>query len=158
MNTLCYSAPGFKNQQRGIVLAVCLVLLLVMTLLGVMSVGTATSEQKVANNYLFRNSSFQAAESAIENVINTPSVLGAAIAGPVSTNLATLGGYGVTSNSVTQFVAAGPPVGGPDGSAYSFDSFAAIHFTITGTGVVGGVANSQAVTSQGVFIIAPAVH
>jgi len=148
MNKLRYSTPGFKNQQRGVVLAVCLVLLLVMTLLGVMSVGTATSEQRVANNSVFRNSSFQAAESAIETTINTVN-LTAAMAGPVTTNLTTLGGAGVTSSSVTQYIATGTPTG-------SGGSTVSVHFTITGTGTVGGAANAQIVTSQGISRAAPA--
>ena len=63
MNTGC----GFRAPQKGAVLVVSLVLLLVMTIVGVTSLRTITLEEKMASNTQNRNMALQAAESALRN-------------------------------------------------------------------------------------------
>jgi type IV pilus assembly protein PilX len=53
------------NRQRGATLAVALMFLVVLTLLSVSSVRTATMQERMAGNNRDRNLAFQAAESAL---------------------------------------------------------------------------------------------
>jgi Tfp pilus assembly protein PilX len=54
-----------QTQQRGVVLVVSLLILLVLTLLGISSLDSSVMEEKMASNAQTANSTFQAAESAI---------------------------------------------------------------------------------------------
>lgn len=59
--------------QQGVALVVALVFLLILTILGVAAMGTASLEEKMAGNSKDRNLAFQAAESTLkmtENWIN----------------------------------------------------------------------------------------
>ena len=49
-----------RNQQRGAVLIISLIMLLVLTLLGVTSMRTTILEEKMAGNLRDKNTSFQA--------------------------------------------------------------------------------------------------
>ena len=55
-------APG---PQRGMVLVVSLVFLLLLTLIGISSMQSATLQEKMAGSVTFRNQSFQTAEAAL---------------------------------------------------------------------------------------------
>ncbi len=57
-------AKGY-NAQRGAVLAISLLILLVMTMIGVASMGTTTLQEKMANNNTQRQIAFQATEAAL---------------------------------------------------------------------------------------------
>ena len=57
--------PKLQDKQRGAVLAVSLILLLVITLIAVSSMQGTVMEEKMAGNNLDRNLAFQATESAI---------------------------------------------------------------------------------------------
>ena len=62
------------HQQRGAVLIISLIMLLVLTLLGVSSMRTTTLEEKMAGNLRDKNLAFQAAETALrdgEDLIET---------------------------------------------------------------------------------------
>jgi type IV pilus assembly protein PilX len=59
------TVPHFPARQRGMVLLVSLVFLLLLTLLGVSSMQNATLQEKMAGSVTFRNQSFQAAEAAL---------------------------------------------------------------------------------------------
>ena len=54
-----------RNAQRGIVLAVVMILLVVMTLLALASLGGALLEERMGTAQLDRNLSLQAAEAAL---------------------------------------------------------------------------------------------
>jgi len=54
-----------RNAQRGAVLAISLLILLVMTMIGVASMGSTTLQEKMANNNNQRQIAFQAAEAAL---------------------------------------------------------------------------------------------
>lgn len=55
------------RQQRGAVLMVSLMLLLIMTLLGLAAMNTTTMEEKMASNNQVRQQSFQGAETALRD-------------------------------------------------------------------------------------------
>jgi len=54
-----------RYAQRGAVLAISLMILLVMTIIGVASMGSTTLQEKMANNNKQRQIAFQAAEAAL---------------------------------------------------------------------------------------------
>ena len=60
---LCKSAP--VHPERGVVLLVALVMLLLVTVLGLASVRMLTLEERMAANSFDRNLAFQAAETAL---------------------------------------------------------------------------------------------
>ena len=68
MNPTIRSLGNLKSQhsQRGVVLVVSLILLLVVTLLAVSSMQGTSLEEKMAGNTRDRNLAFQTTESAIE--------------------------------------------------------------------------------------------
>ncbi|MEG5264729.1 PilX N-terminal domain-containing pilus assembly protein [Pseudomonas sp. JDS28PS106] len=57
--------PRFARQQRGMVLLVSLVFLLLLTMLGISSMQNATMQEKMAGSVTLRNKSFQMAEAAL---------------------------------------------------------------------------------------------
>ena len=63
-----WAAPG---RQRGAALAVGLILLLVLTVLAITGMSTATLELRMAGNKQFQERAFEAAEVGIERAINS---------------------------------------------------------------------------------------
>ncbi len=62
---------GLRHSQRGATLIVGLVLLLVLTVLGVSGMNTATMEINMAANMQFQQDAFQMAEDAIDIALGT---------------------------------------------------------------------------------------
>ncbi len=54
------------NSRKGMVLVVCLILLLVVSLIGIASISSSTSEMKISGNEIKQTGSFYAAESGLE--------------------------------------------------------------------------------------------
>lgn len=74
MKTLGVS-PGLARSQRGTVLLISLVFLLLLTLSGLSSMQNATLQEKMAGSVKLRNESFQFAEAALrigESAVQTP--------------------------------------------------------------------------------------
>lgn len=67
---------GICRNQEGIVTAVCLMILLLVTILGVMSVRTSTDDLQITTNNQIYNKSFYAAEAAKAYVRNNPDLYG----------------------------------------------------------------------------------
>lgn len=153
MSTLIVPPP---RRQRGIVLMVALVMLVTITLLAIMTLGSATTEQKIAATGHFHNMGFQGAESAIEAAMTDVPHLSAALISstPVDRTL-NLGTTPVTAAAQTSYLGDASNIVGYSLGGQS--QFAAYHFLIQGTGTVTGV-NLPAVTAQGVFRIAPATN
>jgi type IV pilus assembly protein PilX len=150
------STLSVPHSQRGMVLVVALIMLAVITLLAIMTLGTATTEQRIAATAQFQTMGFQGAESAIEGAMSDVGHLSAALASttPVSRTQA-LGTIPVTANASTTYLGDASNIAGYSLGAQS--QFAAYHFLIQGTGTTGsGGVNLSAVTAQGVFRIAPA--
>jgi Tfp pilus assembly protein PilX len=59
----------FKN-QRGVALILALIMLIVLTLIGLSSIGTSIFETKISGNERFSSSAFYAAEGGLEVGIN----------------------------------------------------------------------------------------
>ena len=64
----------FKQKQKGVVLVVGLLMLLVITMVGVTAMSGTTTNERMTANHQFQTLSFQAAESAINDVFDVPSV------------------------------------------------------------------------------------
>lgn len=64
-----------QRGQRGAALVIGLVLLLILTVLGVSGLGTATTEVRLADNKKQREFAFQAAESAVNEAIRRGGLL-----------------------------------------------------------------------------------
>ncbi len=61
------SRPFSKNRQRGVVLFMSLVMLLILTILGLSSVQTTSLQERMSRNARDTNLAFQAAESALRD-------------------------------------------------------------------------------------------
>ncbi len=61
-------------KQQGVVLVIGLLMLLVITMVGVTAMSGTTSNERMTANHQFQTLSFQAAESAIHDNFNIPSV------------------------------------------------------------------------------------
>lgn len=59
------AVPTFAPRQRGMVLLVSLVFLLLLTMLGISSMQNATLQEKMAGSVTQRNTSFQSAETVL---------------------------------------------------------------------------------------------
>lgn len=64
-------SPPQIHRQRGIVLVVGLVFLLVLTILGVTTLRTTTLEERMAGNLMSKTMAFQDAEATIASYLNT---------------------------------------------------------------------------------------
>lgn len=143
------ATPNIRSmrQQRGAALVIGLILLLVLTLLAVSGMNSASLEFIMAGNEQYRANAFEAAETGIEQSIAqgtfNPGAPAQALNGNNNAN-------DVWASTVT------PQLGGaplPAIWGFSWNSFSSYHFEVisTGTSVRGG----QAINTQGVAVIAP---
>lgn len=146
--------PLTSKRQHGAALVVGLVLLMVLTILGISGMNTATLELTMASNTQFQNDAFQAAETGIDLAIAN-SQLGAAISGPgIPLAPRTLPDGSSTTEALTTFQLATPV---PD-RAFSLGvgstgSVRAYHFDIVATGM--GPRNATATHTQSVYLLGP---
>jgi type IV pilus assembly protein PilX len=137
------------NTQRGAALVIGLVLLLILTLLAITGMNTATTELVMAGNEQFRRASVMAASAGVEEAIadvgSVPSVPGAA---PVQVQGVPVGSAGTDEfSTATRYV--GEETGLPQSSV---DRFVGLHYEIESTGTSARNARDRQV--QGVFVIA----
>jgi type IV pilus assembly protein PilX len=133
-----------RASQRGAALVVGLLLLLVLTLLAISGMNTATLELVMAGNTQYQQNAFQSAETGIEQAIRdaafnpsaTPETIAVTADKFTATNTPQLNG------------AAQPAIFGS-----SWNSFSSFHFEIQSTGTSERTA--QAINRQGVAVIAP---
>lgn len=158
--------------QQGAVLIVSLVMLLLMTILGLTAMSSATMEQKMAANSQDLNITLQASESATRAVYEDINVLGEALnsstpvertvtlSNAIITVVDPLSGVAtsvigpedtVTSSASVQYIGQSPVSGFSLG--VNKTNFAAYHFAVTGTGTMSNKINT--VTAQGVYRVAP---
>jgi type IV pilus assembly protein PilX len=71
MNVAHHRLPPLPTSQRGATLIVGLVLLLVLTVVGVSGMNTATMEVNMAANTQFQQDAFQMTEDAVDTVLAT---------------------------------------------------------------------------------------
>jgi type IV pilus assembly protein PilX len=142
--------------QRGAALVVGMLLLLVLTLLAISGMNTASLELAMAGNMQYHESAFQAAETGVEQAL----VLAAFNPGGGAERLpATAGTTTVIPNSGARdkfWAMVTPQLGGAAQPAIwgaSWDSFSTYHFEVQSNGE--SARNAVAATVQGVAVIAP---
>lgn len=141
-------------RERGVALVMTLLLLLVLSLLAVAGMNSASMEFIMAGNDQFHQNAFQAAETGIQQAIafgsfnpNVPTVLVAGTAPNVPSDT-------YNANIARQF--GGAPQGPPPGYTVSngTTAFQTYVFEIDSTGT--SLRNSSSLHAQGVMVIAPA--
>ncbi len=146
------SPNRLHRMQRGAALVVGLVLLLILTLLAISGMTTATTELTMAGNSQYQTRAFQAAETGIEQIIAAGTFNPAV---PTVTVTATLDDQDEdtedddTYEAVTTAEGSAPP---PPG--YSFGTFSTEHFQIRSRGE--SLRNASATHTQGLWVVAPA--
>jgi len=120
------------NRQRGAVLIVSLILLIVMTLLGVSSMNSTSLEEKMAANSQETTRRFQAAETGLSISFNDNSAYD--LSGAYNPDAQTVPDTSDTVDTSSAFQGWSPP---PAGSLYSATSFQAAHFNFTSAAAVG---------------------
>ncbi|OGT19335.1 MAG: hypothetical protein A2V90_04305 [Gammaproteobacteria bacterium RBG_16_57_12] len=134
------------RHQRGTALIMSLVILMILTILGVTAMGTATLEERMAGNTQELNKAFQAAESGLTQVLDTAGSLDLNVA---TTNDFTYAASNSSASVTTEFVEFTPP---KRGSGHGSNVEAA-NFDQSSTGLTG--AGAKAVVHQGVAQIVP---
>jgi type IV pilus assembly protein PilX len=141
-----------RSSQNGAALIVALLLLLVLTILAVAGMNSASLELTMAGNEQYRQNSFQAAETGIAtaliNGVFNPATASEAIATNVKVTGSTSDFYTTTINNQMSGNAQ-PAVYG-----YAWDAFSTYHFQIQSAG--SSARNSSLNTIQGIAVIAPA--
>jgi len=136
-------------KQRGAALVIGLLLLLVLTLLALTGMTTATTELVMAGNEQYRKNATQASSAGIERAIGkiatVPTVPNAAPTVIAETHVD--GSTTDTYSTETRYI--GEEVGLPQSSA---DKFVGLHYVIESTGTSARNASDRQV--QGMFVVA----
>lgn len=143
-----------KVRQSGAALVVGMILLMVLTVLAVSGMNTATTELALANNNQYFENAFQAAESGIEEAIDQPDTRWDLT--PDGVTLPTrptdpADPDGDTVETVVTFRSTGPAIEVDRPS--SLDAFEAFHYDAVATGE--SYRGATAEHRQGFYIIAP---
>ena len=140
------SALAYRPHERGAALVIGLILLLLLTLLAVSGMNSASLEFIMAGNEQYRANAFQAAEAGIEQSMSI------GVFNPDATQ--TLNGTPTAADSWATTIQ--PQLGGTPQPAMwgnSWNSFSTYHFEILSTG--NGARSARALNTQGVAIISP---
>ncbi len=135
--------------QQGATLVVGLVLLLVLTVLGVSGMNTATMEVTMASNTQFQQDAFQEAEDGIDIAIAQKNYTTVA-----PTVLAWLGDPDYDRQSITTFAATTPVPDLAFSMGTSTGSVQAFHFDILSVG--RGPRNATSTHHQSFYVVGPA--
>jgi type IV pilus assembly protein PilX len=144
-NSFALTELSPRRRQTGATLIVGLVLLLVLTVVGVSGMNTATMEITMAGNMQFQQDAFQAAEDAIDIAIGQRDYI---TDEDVPRTVAALGDPDFDRWSQTLYLCRTPvPRGG-----FSVDEFEAFHFETRASG--RGPRNAPAAHVQGFYVVA----
>lgn len=135
------------RQQHGTALVMSMVILLILTILGIAAMGTASLEEKMSGNTQESTRAFEAAESGLTEALNTAGSL--QLSGS-SSNSFTYSGMNATADVSTQFIQFSSP---KRGSGYSNKNFQSANFDQSSTGRTG--VGAKAVVHQGIAQIVP---
>lgn len=148
------------HHQRGAALVVSLILLLVLTILGILGMSTATLELAMAGNLQYQNSAFEAADSIVEQEMtrNDVTPLPAPAALPLipahvgKTYVDAGGALVATASAQTNYLGRTGVTGWQLGGAVSFSAF---QFEINGvaTAAQGAAASHR----QGFYVVGPSL-
>ncbi len=117
------SASWAHSRQRGTVLVMAMVILLILTIIGVTAMNTSSLEAKMATNIQETNRAFEAAESGLNKAMNTSGSFDLFATGGIA-NEFSFGDLGRQSHShvVTKWKSYSPPKRGAGYSAINYDS------------------------------------
>ena len=140
-----------KTRQRGAALVVGLMLLLVLTLLAVTGMNTASTELIMAGNAQWQENAFQAAETGIEQAIRNANFN----PGVASTPLARTQVPSSAGDYYEGAITPQPDVNRPQQAMLGnrWDSFSTFHFEVESTGT--SVRGATTTHVQGLFVISP---
>jgi type IV pilus assembly protein PilX len=139
------SLPIGASRERGVVLVMALVILLILTILGVTAMSTSSLQEKMAGNTQEQTKAFQAAESGISKIASTSGTL------DLTTKTTNNFSFGNTTAKVdVSYMQSVPP---KRGSGYSSTSFDAANFDQQSAGKTVTAAN--VVLHRGVAQIVP---
>ena len=142
---------GSRHDQRGAVLVAGLIILMVLTVLGVSSINTATLELTMAGNAQFHQEAFQAAETGIDismarRDFNTLT--------PAVVDLMPLDvGSSYYTEATSTFMENTPVPGAAFSMGVSTGSVQAFHYDIVARGT--GPRNASSVHNQSFYIVGP---
>ncbi len=139
-----------RGDQRGAVLVVGLILLMVLTVLGISSMNTATLELVMAGNAQYHQQAFQAAETGIDISIAQRNFNTAAPAVVPVTNFG--GGY-YNTEAVSTFMENTPVPNDAFSMGVSTGSVQAFHFDVVAIG--RGPGNAVSTHNQSFYIVGP---
>jgi type IV pilus assembly protein PilX len=147
-----------QKHQNGAALVVCLVLLLVLTVLGISTMSTASVELRMAANDRFFENAFQLAETGIDTVLRgmnggivaPPPATAANTCNPTTAPVAVPGMGGTFQNTLC-FTGDIPDITGGGGS--SIGKVNAFHYQNDSQGIAQGQASSF--NSQGARVLGP---
>jgi type IV pilus assembly protein PilX len=147
-------APASAKRQGGAALVVGLILLMVLTVLGVSGMNTATLELTMASNAQFNQDAFQAAETGIDLVI-ARRTFNTIPGDPGNLILPTpLGDGSYTTQAVSTFQETTPvPDIGFSGGVGTPGTIQAFHFDIVSIGV--GPRNARSTHNQSFYVVGP---
>jgi Tfp pilus assembly protein PilX len=141
---------GLPTKQHGAALVVGLLLLLVITMLAISGINSASVEFVMAGNDQYHQNAFQAAEAGIADVLST------AAFNPGAGAQTTAGVALSDSKTETYDTTVTPALSGAPQPALwgnKWDSFSTFHFQIDSTG--HSARNALASTVQGVAVLSP---
>ena len=129
-----------SGNERGVVLILCLMMLLLLSILGAFATSTSMTELSIAGNFRTADIALNTADAAITQAETDPTIPIYTNTGMSTWSTATLsvGNYNATDVTVN-FVAAGLP---PIGSGVDANIFQANYFVVSAQG--NGPNNSQA--------------
>lgn len=142
---------GSRDDQRGAVLVAGLIILMVLTVLGVSSINTATLELTMAGNAQAHQEAFQAAETGIDismarRDFNT---LTPAVVDPMPLDV----GSSYYTEATSTFMENTPVPGAAFSMGVSTGSVQAFHYDIVARGT--GPRNATSVHNQSFYIVGP---
>ena len=141
-------AITLRARQAGATLVVGLILLLVLTVVGVSGMNTATMEVTMAGNTQFQTDAFQAAEDGIDTVIAQRKYTTAGV-----TTLPPTGDPDYDRQAVTQFRVTTPVPDAAFSMGVSTGSVQAFHFDIVSVGK--GPRNASSTHTQSFYQVGP---
>ncbi len=139
-----------RNQQSGAALVVGMILLMVLTVLAISGMNTATTELALANNNQYFENAFQAAESGIEEALSRVDTTWNQTATGVTIPVRPVTLHSTVETTVA-FQIAGPVLEVDRPS--SLGTFEALHYDANSTGTSSRGATAQ--HRQGFYNIAP---
>jgi type IV pilus assembly protein PilX len=137
-----------RSRQRGAALVVGLLLLVILTLLAISGMNSASTELIMAGNEQYRQKAFNAASAGIEQALVVLDTVKQDLKTPTTTAKTKVTGADADDSYVTssQFMGVDENVPG-----FTAGRFAAFHYDITGTGTA--VRQATSVQNQGAYLI-----